>query len=143
MEFYKPNIFIEHIPSSQVHNTKQYTFFYAHHENFLQNWPHTCQGYRLFLTKGQQDHIAEGNIYTTQWTEKIQASAYIEPSPLRYSVFGMYSSYHQRRNENTNPATNYLIYNGVLPVRYADAVVAQSYGNNHPISDLAKAHSKG
>jgi hypothetical protein len=57
-----------------------------------------------------------------------RSTNYIEPSPLHYSVFttGRYFAPYKRRNVNTNPATNSLIYNGILTARYASAMVAQS-----------------
>jgi hypothetical protein len=54
-----------------------------------------------------------------------------EPSFLCTSVFGFWtgrsSVCYQRRNINTNPATNSLIYNRILPEIYAYAMVATKY----------------
>jgi hypothetical protein len=71
-------------------------------------------------------------------TQGSQADASIEPS-LLVSIFGTerYSAYDQRNNKNNNPATNLLIYNGVLPVRYAKSTVARK----KILCDLNGTHS--
>lgn len=38
-----------------------------------------------------------------------------------------YSAHYQRRNVTSKPATNPLIYSGVLPARYGSTIVAQSF----------------
>ena len=65
----------------------------------------------------------------------MHSSVYTEPSPLsplHSKVFGAesYSAHDQRRNVNNNPATNPVMYSGVLPARYARAMVTQSCGSN-------------
>lgn len=49
---------------------------------------------------------------------------------------GRYSACYQDRNIYSNPTTNALIYNTVLPANYARAVVAQACEGNQPMSDL-------
>lgn len=74
----------------------------------------------------------------THWTWRIRAIAYIELSLLHYSILGTgrYFAHYQWRNINVKPATNPLIFNGVLPVRHTTAIVAQTCGSNQLISDL-------
>ena len=87
-----------------------------------------CQGNRLFSSSGIKAKIAEDNTYIAHWTLRGRAGVYIEISPLSSSVFGMgrYSAGCLKKNMNTNLATKVLIYNAVLPAKYARAIVVQS-----------------
>jgi hypothetical protein len=74
---------------------------------------------------------------TTHETWSCQASTSIKPS-LFSSVFGLgrFCAVHQKRNINDNPATKPVIYNDVLPTKYARAMWHKG-GNNQPIYDLS------
>lgn len=80
--------------------------------------------YWLLSTNRLQSPIAEGNTHTTHhWTRKSRAGVYKYPS-LYMTAFlfyfivlfgtGRYPACYQRKNINTIPATNSLIYNDLL-----------------------------
>lgn len=96
----------------------------------------TCQDHRLLSTSWQQGPIPEDSttLPTEQvWVELVPTQSC--PSSLHTSVFvtERYFSHYQKRNVNTSPATNLLIYNAVLPARSARAKVSQSLSNQYLI----------
>lgn len=85
-----------------------------------------CQNYKLYKLMAKPYYWK--NNHTSHWIWRSWACAYIETSPEWTNVFGSerYSAHYQMRNVNTNPATNSLIYNCVLLVRYARAMLART-----------------
>lgn len=69
------------------------------------------------------------NLYNSSNMEK-SSDTYLEPLPLLEGT--LQDSRGER--ENTNPATNPLIYNGDPPASYAGIRVVQRCGSNQPLS---------
>ena len=94
------------------------------------NNPGYCQdyNYRLLSKSWWQAHVAEDNTYRIYWTGRSPTCAYIEPSTLCASIVGIgrYSVGYHKRNGNTKQTTDLFIYSGVLPAKYAKAMVTQS-----------------
>lgn len=69
----------------------------------------------------------DGNILFGVGYSKVSYSLH-NISPLHHSIIGTgrYFASYQKKNINTIPVTDSLVYNGVLPARHARAIVAQS-----------------
>lgn len=76
--------------------------------------------------------------FTTHWTQRSRAVAYIEPSLLWSKVFGSerYSVHYQRRNINTIPSTKPLLSNSVLITNTIGQWWHKYCVSNQPTSDL-------
>lgn len=72
--------------------------------------------------------LTEDRTYISRWTQTCQVGGYLEPLPQQTTVHGRwrYSSCYQRRDVNTNPATNPIIYISDLSAKYVGASAAQS-----------------
>lgn len=75
-------------------------------------------------------------LYRKLWRQP-GAGPYMEPLPLRSSVFGTgrFSASYQKRNRSTNLGTKSLIYN-VVHARYAMEWWHKNWGSNQPIQNL-------
>lgn len=84
-----------------------------------------CHNHMLLSTNRHQGPTVEDNTCITFWTQTGWAGTYRVPLCSSDFGTGRYSVCYQKSSINTKPATDLVIYNGVLLLRYHRVMMAK------------------